>query len=52
LPEPIEELEQLLLSAVLEHGIRLLTFVAHPQGTRWAQPSIRRTDDLFGVLRL
>ena len=52
LPRPMERLDALLRSAVLQLGVRLVTFMAHPTGKEWSGPEFDRRKDLLGELRL
>lgn len=53
LPEPMRILNDLLQTAVLDQGVRLVTFMAHPQGEVWADLGvIANSRDLLGELQL
>ena len=54
LPEPMKVLDPLLRTAVLEQGLRLVTFVSHPHdiGDWQRDPRIDNRKDLLGALQL
>jgi hypothetical protein len=53
LPEPMRILDNLLQAAVPGQGVRLVTFMAHPQGEIWADRGvIANSRDLLGELQL